>query len=86
MNEMKSASAHNPESLLNTKFMPPRLPSTVIQRDELLTRLDVGLTKKLGLVTAPTGFGKTTLVRMWIANRDFPSAWVHVDESPTSLF
>ena len=40
----------------------------------------MGLTKKVILVTAPTGFGKTTLVRMWIASRDFPSAWVTLDE------
>jgi len=80
MSEMKPAPSHNPERLLNTKLMPPRLPSTVIQRDELLARLDVGLTKKVSLVAAPTGFGKTTLVRMWIANRDFPSAWVTLDD------
>jgi LuxR family maltose regulon positive regulatory protein len=61
--------------------MPPRLPSTAIPRDELLARLDVGLTKKVCLVTAPAGFGKTTLVRMWIANRDFRSAWVTLDEN-----
>ena len=59
--------------------MPPRLPSAVIPRDELLARLDGGLTKKVSLVTAPTGFGKTTLVRMWIDSRDFPSAWVTLD-------
>jgi len=46
--------------------MPPRLHSTVIRRHDLLARLDEGLTKKLTLVAAPTGFGKTTLVRMWM--------------------
>jgi LuxR family maltose regulon positive regulatory protein len=60
--------------------MPPRLSSAVVQRDGLLARLDAGLTKKVSLITAPTGFGKTTLVRMWIANRDFPSAWVTLDD------
>ena len=70
----------NSERLLHTKLMPPRLPSTAIQRDDLLARLDAGLTRKAILLTAPTGFGKTTLVRLWIANRDFPSAWVTLDD------
>ena len=60
--------------------MPPRLPSAVVHRERLLARLDAGLTRKLSLVTAPTGFGKTTLARMWIESRDFPSAWVTLDE------
>jgi LuxR family maltose regulon positive regulatory protein len=78
---MKSTQAHNPESLLHTKLMPPRLPSAVIQRDELLARLDNGLTRKVSLVTAPTGFGKTTLVRLWTAGGAFASAWVTLDEN-----
>jgi LuxR family maltose regulon positive regulatory protein len=60
--------------------MPPRLSPAVIQREELLARLDEGLTKKVVLITAPTGFGKTTLVRMWLGSRDFPSAWVTLDD------
>ena len=71
---MSKARAMPPQStdkLLHAKLMPPRLPATTIQRDELLTRLDIGLTKKVTLVTAPIGFGKTTLVRMWTASRDF---------------
>jgi LuxR family transcriptional regulator, maltose regulon positive regulatory protein len=60
--------------------MPPRLPASILPRERLLARLDVGRTKKVSLVSAPTGFGKTTLVRMWIANREFPSAWVTLDE------
>ena len=66
--------------LLHTKLMPPRLPSVVISRERLLARLDAGLTRKVSLVTASTGFGKTTLVRLWIESRDFPSAWVTLDE------
>lgn len=78
---MKSTPLSSSERLLHTKLMPPRLPLAVIQRDALLARLDVGLTKKVSLVTAPTGFGKTTLVRMWIDSRNFPSAWVTLDEN-----
>src|SRR5215216_1415311 len=66
--------------LLHTKLMPPRLPSAVLPREQLLVRLDAGLIRKMSLVIAPTGFGKTTLVRMWLESRDFPSAWVTLDE------
>ena len=79
MNEPQRTSPREVDKLLHTKLMPPRLHSTSIQREGLLTRLDNSLTKKLTLVTAPTGFGKTTLVSMWIASRDFPFAWVTLD-------
>jgi ATP/maltotriose-dependent transcriptional regulator MalT len=69
------------ENVLHTKLMVPRVPPSVVQRDELLRRLDGSLDRKLTLVTAPTGFGKTTLVSMWIANRDFAATWVTLDEN-----
>jgi LuxR family transcriptional regulator, maltose regulon positive regulatory protein len=68
-------------NVLHTKLMPPRLRFSAIPRDELMRRLDGGLNGKLILLSAPTGFGKTTLVSMWIASRDFPSAWVTLDEN-----
>ncbi len=71
--------SNNP--LLHNKLMPPRLNSNIIRRDDLLARLDHGLERKLTLVTAPTGFGKTTLVSMWIASRQFLSAWVTLDQN-----
>ncbi|MFZ0545686.1 MAG: LuxR C-terminal-related transcriptional regulator [Candidatus Promineifilaceae bacterium] len=70
----------NPEKLLHTKLMPPRLHSAVLQRSSLLSRLDQGLTRKLTLITAPTGYGKTTLVNLWLTNRDTASAWLTLDE------
>lgn len=81
MSEPRHASQGNAGKLLSTKLMPPRLPAAVIQRADLLARLDEGLTKKLTVLTAPTGFGKTTLAGMWIASRNFPSAWVTLDEN-----
>jgi LuxR family maltose regulon positive regulatory protein len=60
--------------------MPPRLHAAVIQRGDLLSRLDAGLTRKITLVTAPTGYGKTTLVSLWLAHRKIPSVWLTLDE------
>ncbi len=81
MSDPEQASPQAADKLLHTKLMPPRLHAEVIHRGDLLRRLDAGLTKKLTLVTAPTGFGKTTLVGLWIASHDFPSAWVTLDEN-----
>jgi LuxR family maltose regulon positive regulatory protein len=69
------------DDFLHVKLMPPRLHSDAIQRADLLKRLDEALTRKLTLITAPTGFGKTTLVSMWNASRDDRSAWVILDEN-----
>ncbi|HSB00669.1 MAG TPA: LuxR C-terminal-related transcriptional regulator [Anaerolineales bacterium] len=89
----ETVSSHSSERLLHTKLMPPRLTSAVVARQELLARLDAGLTKKVVLLSAPTGFGKTTLVRMWIDERmkeeggrmkgklpPFRFAWVTLDD------
>jgi LuxR family maltose regulon positive regulatory protein len=80
MNKPKGESLRKTDPVLHTKLMPPRLQSSVIQRENLLKRLDTSLDKKLTVITAPTGFGKTTLVSTWIASRDVASVWVTLDE------
>lgn len=69
------------DPLLHTKLMPPRLQPAVIQRAGLLDRLDAGMARKLTLISAPTGYGKTTLVSQWIASRGVIPAWVTLDEN-----
>jgi LuxR family maltose regulon positive regulatory protein len=68
------------DKILHAKLMAPRLASAVIPRRELLARLDAGLGRKLILVSAPTGYGKTTLVNHWIEGRKISSAWLTLDE------
>jgi len=81
MSTQQSTPRRSGIQLLHNKLLPPRMNSNVIHRDNLLSRLNMELTKKLTVITAPTGFGKTTLVSMWIASRDFASAWVTLDEN-----
>ena len=81
MSARQNTSFPNAPSLIHVKLRPPRQHSDVVRRDDLLARLDIGLTKKLTLVSAPTGYGKTTLVSMWVASRKMPSAWVTLDEN-----
>ncbi|MGA7607214.1 MAG: LuxR C-terminal-related transcriptional regulator [Anaerolineales bacterium] len=81
MSEAQRTHSKDSKNLLHTKLMRPSLHSTVIPRDILLTRLDASLTNKLAVITAPTGFGKTTLVSLWIASRKFKSVWVTLDKN-----
>ena len=57
----------------------PRCP-TLVSRPRLVARLSQGLTQPLTLISAPAGFGKTTLVGEWIASCKRPVAWLSLDE------
>src|SRR5437588_7162654 len=69
--------------ILATKLYIPRLRPNVVSRPRLLERLNEGLHGKLTLISAPAGFGKTTLVSEWVALIERPkarSAWLSLDE------
>ncbi|MBA3824037.1 MAG: LuxR family transcriptional regulator, partial [Ktedonobacterales bacterium] len=55
--------------LLAAKLQAPRLRKGLVPRERLLQRLDAGREGALMLITAPAGFGKTTLVNQWLASR-----------------
>ncbi len=58
--------------ILATKlYIPPPRPDRV-RRQRLIERLNEGLSGKLTLVSAPAGFGKTTLICEWVAGLDRP--------------
>lgn len=66
--------------ILATKlFVPPPRPK-IVPRPRLIEQLNEGMPRKLTLISAPAGFGKTTLVSAWIAARAQPVTWVAVDE------
>ena len=51
--------------LLATKLLVPRLPSRFVPRPQLIERLEEGMSRKLTLICAPGGFGKTTALSEW---------------------
>src|SRR6266702_3421033 len=63
-----------PTPILATKLYLPRLRPNVVSRPRLLERLNEGLHRKLTLIAAPAGFGKTTLVSEWVALIERPKA------------
>src|SRR5258707_6887228 len=66
--------------ILATKLYIPRLRPNVVSRPRLNERLNEGLHRKLTLISAPAGFGKTTLVSQWLAGGPRPIAWLSLDE------
>lgn len=72
--------AQSMEQLINTKLNIPRIRKALVPRPRLLDRLSGGLQGKLALVSAPAGFGKTTLAIEWIQTLSGPVAWLTLDE------
>jgi LuxR family transcriptional regulator, maltose regulon positive regulatory protein len=87
-----------PAALLSTKYRLPPAASDRVKRARLLAHLDELLAPglRLGLVSAPAGSGKTTLVRAWIEHLASPTpvkentaplriAWLSLDEEDNDL-
>jgi len=66
---------------LKTKISVPPLRSGWISRPRLDKRMDEGFGRKLTLVSAPAGFGKTTLLVDWVHRHKIPAAWFSVDKT-----
>src|SRR5262249_1614504 len=66
--------------LLTTKLYLPPACSQLVPRPRLLERLNAGVTRRLTLISAPAGFGKTTLLSAWIPQSPRCVAWVSLDE------
>jgi LuxR family maltose regulon positive regulatory protein len=67
-------------SILATKLHRPAPHPNAIMRPHLLERLQRGAHGKLTLVSAPAGFGKTTLITTWLADEARPVAWLSLEE------
>jgi LuxR family maltose regulon positive regulatory protein len=66
--------------MLLTKLHIPPAGQNIVHRQELYKKLDTGLTRKLILISAPAGFGKTTVVSDWINQNKIPTAWFSLDK------
>ncbi len=66
--------------ILATKLYIPLPRTTVVPRSRLIEQLNEGLNRKLTLVSASAGFGKTTLIGDWIAGCERPAAWLSLDK------
>src|SRR5262245_10111104 len=65
--------------ILTTKLYIPRMRPKAVLRPRLIARLNAGLNGILTLISAPAGFGKTTLVSQWLAGCARPVAWLSLE-------
>lgn len=74
--------------LLQTKLYRPQTRPGLVPRPQLIHQLNKSLNGHLTLVTAPAGFGKTTLITTWLQQHNTPTAWLSLDQNdndPTQL-
>jgi LuxR family maltose regulon positive regulatory protein len=69
-----------PLPILATKLFIPALHTKGVIRPRLLEQLNEGLHRKFTLISAPAGFGKTTLVTQWATQTERSVAWLSLDQ------
>lgn len=80
-----SKKAQKTELILRTKLHRPPIARDHVHRGNSLSRLSRHLQRPLALVSAPAGYGKSTLVSCWLEACDVPGAWVSLDEHDNDL-
>ena len=68
------------EEILATKLFIPATRPELVSRPHLIKQLNDGLYRKLTLISAPTGFGKTTLLSEWIPKSPNCVTWLSLDK------
>lgn len=73
-----------PYQVLSTKLYIPPIQASLVQRPRLVQHLESGYRsgRRVTLVSAPAGFGKTTVIREWITDTDLgkPFGWLSLDD------
>ena len=70
-----------PVQILSTKLSIPPLRSRLVQRPRLIQKLNQGLECGFVLISAPAGYGKTTLLSAWLNRTDCAATWLSLDDS-----
>lgn len=79
--ELKEVEKPTPSMpILATKLYIPTPRPELVPRPRLIERLNEGMHRKLTLISAPAGFGKTTLISEWVAGCKRPAAWLSMNE------
>ncbi len=65
--------------MLRAKFRVPAINPKIISRKKLLEKLQLAQERKLTLLMAPAGYGKTTAVLDWLEKCEIPAAWISLN-------
>src|SRR5688500_20042094 len=71
--------------LLKTKIHAVRPQAGLVDRSRILDALDEIPARRLTLISASAGFGKTTAIGAWLERSKYPAAWVSLDIGDNSL-
>ncbi len=71
--------------ILRTKLHLPSVIKDHLHRERLIDRLEKNRQRSLTLVSAPAGYGKSTLLSCWLESCDSPSAWVSLENNDNDL-
>jgi LuxR family maltose regulon positive regulatory protein len=71
--------------IIRTKLHRPPVARDLVCRKAMHVRLEEGGHQPLTLVSAPAGYGKSTLVSHWLETRDGSSAWLSLDQTDGDL-
>ena len=71
--------------LLSSKLRMPPVRREYVPRPRLHTLLRTGLEGRVILLSAPAGFGKTSLLSEWVQALDLPVAWLSLDEQDNNI-
>jgi LuxR family maltose regulon positive regulatory protein len=74
------------EIILQTKIIPEKNPLKTLKREKLLSKLKENADKKLVVISAGAGYGKTTLVRDFISHQKLETSWYKIDESDDNIY
>ena len=72
-------------TVLAAKLFIPQPRTRTVRRARLIERMNEGLDRKLTLISASAGFGKTSLVCDWVAGCGRPVAWLSLDEGDNDI-
>ena len=73
------------DSLIETKLQSQFVDPNVLPRLHLVDRLENGRFRKLTLISAPAGYGKSILASLWQKACDCPAAWISLDKKDNDL-
>ena len=72
--------------LIKTKYSIPASNKRLLPRNALNRRLEDSLSRRLTVITAPAGYGKTSAVLKWLEGISLPSAWFSIDGGDNDAF